>query len=68
MTDKKKVIARWESRGGKFWTELYDEGEQGYSYRGDGYGGYMGKIDLEIAIARCEQQNSYWPSKAKRVL
>jgi hypothetical protein len=34
----KRIIARWESRGGKHWVELYAD-EHGYGYDGNGCGG-----------------------------
>ena len=34
----KRTIARWESRGGKHWVELYID-EHGYGYDGNGCGG-----------------------------
>lgn len=41
------MTTRWESRGGKYWVELYAD-ERGYSYRADGGGGFFGK-DTETA-------------------
>jgi hypothetical protein len=38
----KHLIARWESRGGKDWVELWHD-EFGYSYRGNGCRGWFGE-------------------------
>lgn len=51
QTDK-RVVARWENRG-NFWLELL-HGPSGYSYRGDGCGGTMGR-----EIATDEQAIAY---------
>jgi hypothetical protein len=34
----KRILARWESCGGKHWAELYAD-EHGYGYEGNGCGG-----------------------------
>ena len=36
-----RIIARWESRGGKDWAELLHD-EHGYSYRSSSGGGSLG--------------------------
>jgi hypothetical protein len=39
------TMARWASRGGKHWLELYLT-DTGWSYRTDGGGGYIGRRDM----------------------
>jgi len=43
------VIARWESRGGKDWVELY-ETNYDFRFRSNGHRGYAGKT-YEDAMA-----------------
>ena len=52
-------IARWESRGGKHFAELYDNGDGTYSYRSDGAGGYMGAMSPEQAMSEMEKKIKY---------
>ncbi len=72
MRPKTMIIARWESRGRKYWLELTKEWlpdcEPAYSYSSDNGGGFIGHPTEERAIAYCAQQASYAPSKMKRVL
>ena len=69
----KASIARWQSRGGKYWIELFEETIPGhdfvpsYSYSGNGCGGFIGSPPRADAIAYCEQQASYSPSKCPRI-
>ncbi len=50
----KRMVARWESRGGKTWIELYAD-QWGYSYRGNDCGGNRGALaDDAAAIADIE--------------
>jgi hypothetical protein len=44
------VIARWESRRGKDWVEVYEH-ELGYCYEGNGCGGWFADITRNEAIA-----------------
>ena len=37
------LIAQWESRTGKQWVKLFAD-EYGYSYKGIGCGGFLGKL------------------------
>jgi hypothetical protein len=64
---KVTTIRRWESRGRRYWLELFKD-EYGYSYRGDNSGGSMGAVTEVQAIAQALQEVSYWPSKAYRVI
>jgi len=49
------LVARWQTRGGKHWLELYRFENGGYFYRGNGCGGNLtaSKTDAE-AIAHME--------------
>ncbi len=74
MQLEKKLLAKWSSRGGKYWVELYAElGPQGfdllpgYSYKGEGCGGYIGTVAPEVALQHAAQQASYSPSQCPRV-
>lgn len=47
-------IARWQTRGGKHWYELFEEDFQGklsYHYAGDSCGGNIGLTSQQVAIA-----------------
>jgi hypothetical protein len=61
------TIARWQSKGGKYWINLqrFDDGT--YGYKGDNCGGVLGAVSKTEAILACERQVSYWPSKGYRV-
>ena len=47
------MIKRWQTRGNKYWLELYRD-ENGYSYKGDGCCGNLGDITLDEALARMQ--------------
>ncbi len=50
----RRVVARWEAKGGKRWIELYQD-SHGYGYDSDNGGGYLGNLGSdENAIARME--------------
>jgi hypothetical protein len=50
-------VARWESKSGKWWADLYAFDNGGYFYRGVGCGGNMsGTATLDEAIAAMEQK------------
>lgn len=49
------VVARWESRGGKYWCELY-RGPYGYGYRARDAGGHLGLLDLSDALRVVESR------------
>lgn len=66
----KQTIAKWESRGKKYWLELYvetnsDDGMRDFSYKGDGCGGFIGQLTYDQAMNHCRAIVSCWPSKAK---
>jgi hypothetical protein len=44
------VIARWESKRGKDWVEVYEHA-LGYCYEGNGCGGWFADITRDEAIA-----------------
>jgi hypothetical protein len=48
-----ELMARWESRSGKWWANLYHDGEHAF-YRGVGCGGNMGLITWEAAIVELQ--------------
>ena len=61
-----KLLTRWESRGGKYWFELYVENyndKPSYFYKGEGCGGNLGTITEKDAYARAQELISYYPSK-----
>lgn len=45
----KKLVAKWQSRRGKHYLELYQD-EAGFTYTGDRCGGNLGNITLAQAI------------------
>ena len=47
-----KLLARWETRQGKGWYELYRNSDGGFSYRGDDSGGVLSCHTLEDAVGR----------------
>lgn len=54
----KTLIARWESRGGKDWVELWHD-EFGYSYQGNGCRGWFGEgTTLRQAMAFMERETA----------
>lgn len=54
-SEGKEKIARWQTRGGKYWYELYQD-ESGFTYRGDNAGGNLGDVSREEAIATIEKK------------
>jgi hypothetical protein len=62
-----KTIARWESRGGKYWVELLLD-HMGYTYNSDNGGGVFPQDwTEEQAMVRCTEIASFAPSKMKLV-
>jgi hypothetical protein len=45
-----ELIARWESKSGKYWADLYRDSDGYCFYRGEGCGGNMGKMEQSSAI------------------
>ena len=45
----KKLIARWETRGKRYWYELYQD-DFGYSYSGHFCGGNIGNVTEGMAL------------------
>lgn len=41
------LVARWQTRGGKHWLELYRFENGGYFYRGNGCGGNLSKLESD---------------------
>lgn len=60
------VVAKWESRGGRYWLILYRREDGSFGYRGDGCGGNLGNTAEETAIAHCKTLVENWPVKAIR--
>lgn len=60
-------VARWESKTGKHWVELFVD--EGYAfYRANGAGGNLGRITEEGAIALLQQKvdsGYFLPDNAK---
>lgn len=50
-----KVIARWESKSGKYWVELTSS-ESGVSYGAPGAGGSLGRVGDSEAIAEIQRR------------
>jgi len=63
------LIARWETRGKRYWAELYKD-KLGYSYKTDSGGGNIGSLPSdEIAIKTMENKLSYLtPDAAKNLM
>lgn len=60
-------LARWQTRGGAHWVELYCD-SYGYSYRARGAMGFLGKLDGDdiTAIGLMELRLAdFAPDKAK---
>jgi len=52
---KEKLIARWETRGKKYWYELYQD-EKGLYYKEDHGGGNLGKMTVKQATKYIEER------------
>jgi hypothetical protein len=66
------VVARWESRRGKDWVELYRD-RFGYGYSSRGSFGWFGSVTQEAAMAeigRCMRMGCFCAQKSpmKRVV
>lgn len=62
-----EVIARWESKSGKHWAELYHDGVAAF-YRGVGCGGNIGICDKDTGIAELQRKvdsGYFLPDSAK---
>src|SRR5690242_19604474 len=44
-----ELVARWESKLGRYWLELYRHGDGSFSYRGDNSGGHLGVMASTVA-------------------
>lgn len=53
--NNRKPVARWRTRGGRYWITLY-KCEEGYSYSSDNGGGNLGNLSYEDAVAAIEKQ------------
>ena len=61
----KKLIARWESKSGKHWVELYED-EHGWSYSSPGACGSLGLCDVAIQAMQQRVDDGYFlPDNAK---
>lgn len=58
------TATRLESRGGKYWVEIYQD-KSGYSYRSDGGGGFFGKDPGEASRGIGRVMNAYKSSGIK---
>lgn len=61
------LLARWESKGGKYWVEVYGD-ERGQTYRSDDGGGNLGNIGEDAAIEQVEKRvlrGDFLPDRAK---
>lgn len=47
-----KTLAKWRTRGGKYWLELIQNADGSYSYRHENGGGYMGQVSADDAFRR----------------
>ena len=58
---ERRNVARWGSKGGKRFGQLYHQLDVGYSYVGDGCSGYIGRLaDDATAIAWMEAHYVYF--------
>jgi len=61
------LLARWESKGGKYWVEVYSD-ETGQTYRSDDGGGNLGNIGEDAAIEQVEKRvlrGDFLPDRAR---
>jgi hypothetical protein len=61
------LIARWESRSGKHWAELYHDGTAA-TYKGNDCGGCFGALDVATAITMMQSRvdsGYFLPDSAK---
>lgn len=67
----KELLAKWQSRGGRWSIDLFVEFADGkppmFSYSGNDCGGFMGAVAPEVAMQHAAQQASYCPSKMPRI-
>jgi len=64
------TVARWESKSGKHWVDLYEYAypDYGFFYKAPGAGGQLGKISRADAIAKMEEKvraGYFQPDSAK---
>lgn len=56
----RNVIARWESKRGKDWVELYEQivgvYVSGYGYESRNGGGWMGRVSREQAVSEIQRR------------
>lgn len=63
----KRLVARWESRGGAYFFEIYHD-KWGYTYSASGAGGVLGNFEHDAdAIAYAEQPTPWgrWLDKSQ---
>jgi hypothetical protein len=53
---ERTVIARWKSRRGKDWIELYESPGLGFGYQGRGCAGWMGSVTRDEAVADIQRR------------
>jgi len=62
---EKTLVARWESKSGKHYAELYRD-DWGYCYKANGAGGNLGSVPEADAIASIERRvNDFQPDANK---
>lgn len=54
----KKLIRRWQTKGGKHWFELYQDAH-GFTYCGNGCGGNLGSISFGQALSHMQAKIAY---------
>lgn len=55
MSEKITKIARWESRSGKHWVDLYQH-DPGYSYTSPDAGGLLADVSTKQAILQMQHR------------
>jgi hypothetical protein len=64
---EKKLIAKWQSKGGRYWLELYQDSTGAYSYRGDNCGGFLGSVRSDVCMTILSKLDC-WPSRPIKTL
>lgn len=64
---RNQLVARWESRGRKYWVELYQLPHGNWSWASDNGGGVLGPMQFHQAMEHAKQQADYSPSTMVRV-
>lgn len=51
-----RMVARWESRTGRWWATLHHYGERAYGYGGDGCGGVLYADSDDDAVSQVQDR------------